>query len=129
MTALDLPLEVQARLLDFSEYLPESKQADFARRVSDRVGHLIKDHPRTLIFSALGGVLGEVLDNLLTFSLPFSEAVVCLTADRASEMIGAGAGISGFIRDRKAVGHRELLRRFVREEVQDIVNSETGAWV
>jgi hypothetical protein len=117
-TAIDLPLDAQERLLDFAEQLPESKRAQFVKNVAHRVGDLAKDHPRTIIFAALGWVLGEIIDNLLTIKIPFSEIVVCLTADRASEIMGAGAGIAGFIRDRKAKAEREAVARVVGEELR-----------
>ncbi|WP_031385364.1 hypothetical protein [Desulfonatronum thiodismutans] len=63
MTATDLPLEAQERLLDFAEHLPETKRFLFIKNVAERVGDLAKNHPRTIIFSALGWVLGEMVDN------------------------------------------------------------------
>ncbi len=118
MNTAELPLDVQERLLDLAEKLPTSSQATFLRGVTAEIGGLLKDHPRTIIFAALGWVLGEVIDHLLTFDLPLSDVVLCLTVDRASDVLAVGGGVLGFLRDRNAIAERDAVSKVVARELR-----------
>lgn len=117
MTTVDSPLDVQERLLDLAERLPERRRSTFLRGVTSGIRELVTDHPRTIVYAALGWVLGEIIDNLLTFHLPLSDVVVCLTADCASDVLAVGGGVLGFLRDRKAIAEREAVANVIASEL------------
>jgi len=116
-----IPVDVQEKLLMVADHLPEDKRARFIQTVSHEVFQAVKDHPRTLIYGALGWVLGEILDHLLTFKIPFKDTIVVLTADRASD-IGLAAGlIKGFVDDRKAIAERDQMSRVVARGLKEAI--------
>jgi len=114
-----IPFEVQEKLLLFADELPADKRSKFIQTVTREVFTVVEDHPRTIIYAALGWVLGEIIDQLLTFKLPFKDIFICLTADCASDL-GAAAGlVTGFIEDRKAIAERDQMSRVVAKGIKD----------
>jgi len=127
MNTAELPLDVQEKLLDLAEKLPARTRSTFLQGVTSGIGELLSDHPQTVVFTALGWVFGEIIDHLLTFQLPLSDVVVCLTADRASDVFAIGGGVSGFIRDRKAIAERNAVSRVVASELRKALGEKNEA--
>ena len=126
MNTVDLPLDAQERLLDLAERLPIHSRSTFLRGVSSAIGELVTDHPRTIVYTALGWVLGEIIDHLLTFQLPLSDVIVCLTADRASDVLAVGGGVLGFLRDRKAIAERDAVAKVVANELRKAMGEKNA---
>jgi len=114
----DLPVHVKQQLLEISQKLPENVRSNFLREARGRILELALDHPNTVVFTAAGWILGELIDNLLTVPVPFSEFVLELTADQASN-IGGLLGFSyGFFKDQKRDNLRAQIHSVIAEELQ-----------
>jgi hypothetical protein len=114
----DLPNGVKAKLLELAQKLPESARKGFLVKAATRLGDLALDHPNTIVFAAAGWVLGEMVDNLLSIPVPFTELVVELTADHASELGLLGGSLYGFVRDRKKDALRSEVTEIIAQELR-----------
>lgn len=112
----DMPITLKARLNDLARRLPEGKRGQFVRNVVAKVGDIAKEHPRTVVYGVFGWVLGSLLDNVLTFGIPFSETAWQLTGDRASH-VGILVGTTlGFLDDRKDLAVARTIHNCMRQE-------------
>jgi len=118
-----LPRKLVEKLLREAGKLPESAQARFVRNAAQRLTWIVTDHPRTIVYSALGWVVGEVLDHVLTIPIPFTKTVVHLTADHAHEIAPMLGGVLGFFEDRTERLNRHRVARVIREEFQHAFNT------
>lgn len=115
----DLPVSFKERLLELAKRLPAAGQAPFVKASANRLGQLALQHETTIVYGAIGFLLGELLDNYLTISVPFSEIVICLTGDHASTAIGAGSALVGLWRD--------IQKNDIRKQVAEILGTELKA--
>jgi len=116
--AIDLPLEIKERLVLLAKKLPEAAQSEFVRQATKRLSEIAADHPRTIVFTAAGWVLGELIDNILTIDLPFSDVVVCLTADKAGDIGGVAGALYGFFEDKQRQSERRQIAKIIGEELR-----------
>ena len=111
-----LPTGIKEKIVSLAKKLPQSARADFLIKVNSRLGGVALEHPNTLFFAATGWVVGEVIDNLLTFHIPFTDMLVEVTADQASQFMLVGGSVYGFMRDHRKNDTREMIRRIIAEE-------------
>lgn len=114
-----IPLAMKKKLLEIAGYLPAAARSQFVRNTSQRIGGLVAEHPRTILYGAGGWLLGEALDNLLTFNLPLSGPTISLTGDVASGLGGVAGTLYGFCVDRGKAGDSNRIAKIVREEFQN----------
>jgi hypothetical protein len=114
-----IPVDVQEKMLLVADHLPPDRRAKFLETVSRETMAAIADHPRTLVYGALGWVLGEILDHLLTFRLPWTDVAFCLTAHHASELGAAAGMVKGFMEDRRAIAQRDQMSHAVARAIKE----------
>ena len=114
----DLPLAVKERLLELSQRLPEAARSPFIQGASKRLKDLGSQYENTLVFAAVGWVVGEILDNVLV--IPFTQ--IGPTGDNASQLGMMISGLFGFAKDRKEAKRlkeeQERVLTIIREELQ-----------
>lgn len=117
MTATELPISVKEQLLELSKRLPEAARSPFIQNTSRRIKELACEYENTLIYAAVGWVVGEIIDTVLT--VPFLGS---LTGDNASQIGMMVSGLLGFAKDRKKVKQlkeeQERVLTIIREELQ-----------
>jgi len=94
--SFDLPVKTKDDLLRLSEYLPETKRRTFLRNTARQLGKLAREYPNTLVYAAVGWLLGTIVDHLLKFHIPFTDVVETLTGDYAGPigfLLGALFGL------------------------------------
>jgi hypothetical protein len=114
----DLPLRSKQTLVRLAARLPPATRSEFLRNTLQRLEQVALSHPKTLTYGALGWILGEFVDHILTIHVPFTQGLTCLTGDKASQvglLIGA---LNGFLEDRAANQQHAVVARIVCEEVQ-----------
>jgi len=112
-SAANLPYEVKKKLLALSGHLPESARGDFLRRAGSRLSELALEHPRTIVFTALGFTLGSLLEAITT--IPYIE--IELLGDLPTQLGTMGGAGYGFWKDREAAAIRNRVAVIVREEM------------
>ena len=115
---IDLPVSVKERLLQLSANLPEPSRGDFLRNVTNRLSNVVLEHPNTIVFTALGWLLGEILDHLLAVHVPFSDIVLCLTGGKLSSALMVGGALYGVYRDIQKERLRSEIAQIVGEELR-----------
>jgi len=121
-----LPTEIKEKIISLAKRLPQSERADFLIKISSRLGGVALEHPNTLFFAATGWAVGEIIDNLLTFHIPFSETIIELTADQASQLLMAGGSVYGFMRDHRKNDSRDMIRKIFAEEFSAHRSAQQG---
>lgn len=115
----DLPNDLKAKLLEFAKRIPgEDRKRNFLRNVTSRLGELACQFEDTLIFSAAGWVVGQLVDNLLTVEIPLTELAVALTGDEASTVGALGGAAIGLYRDFGKANERKRIATIVGEELR-----------
>lgn len=114
----DIPLSVKERLLELCQRLPEGARAEFIQNTTRRIKDVASRYESTLMYGAVGWVIGEILDNVLV--IPFTSWA--LTDDNASQIGMLLGGLLGFGKDRKKKNQlnkeREEILTIIREEIQ-----------
>jgi hypothetical protein len=118
----DLPLQSKQTLVRLAARLPPAARSKFLRNTLQRLEQLAVAHPKTLTYAALGWVLGEVIDHILTIHIPFTEGLRCLTGDQASQVGLVIGALNGFLEDRATNQQHAVLTRIVAEEVQSALS-------
>ena len=113
-----IPLDIKAKLLILAKKLPEAARSQFVKRTAIRISEVAAEHPRTITYTVAGWVLGQLIDNILTIDMPFSDLVVCLTADKASDLGGVAGALYGFFEDKQAQSQRRQIARIIGEELR-----------
>ncbi|GAB4135077.1 hypothetical protein [Thermopirellula anaerolimosa] len=116
----DLPVHLQEQLLQLAEHLPEKARAGFLKRTAAALSDLTVEYKNTLVFAVVGWMLGELLDNLLSVRIPFTDFVFELTADQLSNLGLLTGMVYGLSKDK----NEEATRRKVADKVADIVAQE-----
>lgn len=122
---MDLTTEQQKVVLRYADRLEENQQSEFWKQFKPYYTHLTeicKDHPRTIGFSVLGLLAGELVDCLLTVSVPFYEEV-CLTGDMGSSMGGCVGAVIGYVQDRERIADRDQKHRTVDAALKQFCES------
>ena len=113
-----IPLDIKAKLLILAKKLPEAARSQFVKRTARRISEVAAEHPRTITYTVAGWVLGQLIDNILTVDMLFSDLVVCLTADKASDLGGVAGALYGFFEDKQAQSQRREIARIIGEELR-----------
>lgn len=113
-----LPLAAKEKLLRLARRLPENSQSEFLSRLGNRIAELAYEYPNTLVFASLGWLLGEIIDQLLTISIPYSELTLCLTGGRVGLAGFVGGVIYGLFRDHEERRLRQRVQHIVVEELR-----------
>jgi hypothetical protein len=123
-TATELPISVKEQLLELSKRLPEAARSPFIQNTSRRIKTLASEYENTLVYAAVGWVIGEIMDTVLT--VPF---IGSLTGDNASQIGMMISGLLGFAKDRKEAKRlkeeQERVLTIIREELQSSLQIET----
>lgn len=120
----DLPVSVKERLLEFSRQLPDTTRGSFLSRTADRLAELAEHHSNALVFAAVGWLLGEILDHVLTVHVPFSELAICLTGGKISGIGLVAGALYGLSRDIQEQSTRAEVARVVGEELRRVLAAE-----
>ena len=114
MTTQEIPLKIKEQLLELSAKLPENKRQQFISGASSRLKELSHQYENTLVYAAVGWVLGEVLEHFATVPVLNVELF-----DGASETGGLIGGLLGFMKDRKTRAKEEEQAKKVAQIIQD----------
>jgi membrane associated rhomboid family serine protease len=114
----DIPIRVAEQLLEIARRLPEATRSEFARNTTRRLSELALEHPRTIVFGAAGWIFGQIIDNVFTTQIPFTDIVIALTADKASDLGATGGALYGFFLDREKAAERTRVAKIVGEELR-----------
>lgn len=123
----DLPLSIKERLLELASKLPEEKRKQFITSTSSRMKELSLDYQNTLLYAAVGWVIGEISEQVLTIpsAIPLVGGHELL--DGASETSGLIGGLLGFLKDRKANAKEQedarRITRIIQEELAKAINA------
>ena len=120
MTNNDLPYELKEKLLNFAQRLPETKRQQFltntCRDIVDFSGRFIRDHKYSIVYGAIGYVVGHLLDQATTVTVPlvgifrpFSNTFALFG------LVGVGYG---FLKDQEIYWFENILKRNIREALQ-----------
>ncbi len=115
---VDLPLKVKEHLLYLAAKLPVAARSQFIKNTTERLKELALQHPNTLVYAAAGWLLGELLDNIFTINVPFSDAILALTADKASDVGLLSGALFGLYTDVHKQNERQKVARIVGEELR-----------
>lgn len=67
----DIPTDVKENLLELASRLPSAAQSQFIRNTTEKLRDLSLQYQNTLVYTAVGWVVGEIIDNVLT--IPFTK--------------------------------------------------------
>jgi len=118
----DIPLQVKDHLLELSARIPEAARSEFIQNTATRLNELTHTYENTLVYAAVGWVVGEIFDHLLVVPI----AGWSLTGDNASQIGALIAALLGFAKDRKKAKklkeEQERVLTIIREELQASLN-------
>ena len=63
----DIPTDVKENLLELADRLPSAAQSQFLRNTTEKLRDLSLQYQNTLVYTAVGWVVGEIIDNVLTY--------------------------------------------------------------
>jgi len=112
----DIPMDVKEKLLELASRLPSHAQSPFIRNTSEKLRDLSLHYQNTLVYTAVGWVVGEIIDNFLT--IPFTNGL-SVTGDRASDLGALIGGLSGFFSDQKRAKQLEEEQKRVAKIISD----------
>jgi hypothetical protein len=99
-----IPITLKNQLLELSRHLDPTARGGFLRNVTRRLDDLGLTYPRTVVYAAAGGCLGQVID-----------AITGFPAGLPGLLAG---GLFGLHRDLNADAAEDLVRRIIQEEFQ-----------
>lgn len=114
----EIPFEIKEKLVLLARKLPEAARSEFVRGASRKIHDVASDHPRTFIYAAAGWMLGELIDHVLSIHIPLSDVVICLTADKASEVGVVAGALFGFYEDTQRQAERRQVAKIIGEELR-----------
>jgi hypothetical protein len=114
----ELPITIKRKILELAKRVPAAAQSDFVRRSADKIGDVALEYPNTIVFSVLGLLVGEIVDNLLTIDSPFGDTVAELTGDHASTILGIAGGAFGLTQDVQSNAIRRKIASILGDELR-----------
>ena len=119
----DIPMDVKEKLLELASRLPSHAQSPFIRNTTDKLRDLSLQYQNTLVYTAVGWVVGEIIDNVLT--IPFTEW--SLTGDRSSDLGALIGGLAGFFSDqkraKKLAEEQKRVAKIISDELKNAISS------
>lgn len=121
----DIPLEVKENLKELASRLPLSAQSQFIRNTTEKLRDLSLQYQNTLVYTAVGWVVGEIIDNILT--IPFTK--LSPTGDGASDLGALIGGLAGFFSDQKRARKMQEEQKRVAEIISEEFRNAMAASV
>jgi hypothetical protein len=121
---LDLPVSVKERLLELAKQLPDTMRGSFLSRTADRLADLAAHHSNAIVFAAVGWLLGEIIDHVLTVHVPFSDLALCLTGGKISGIGLVAGALYGLSRDIQEQNIRAEVALIIGEELRRVLGAE-----
>ena len=119
----DIPTDVKENLLELADRLPSAAQSQFIRNTTEKLRDLSLQYQNTLVYTAVGWVVGEIIDNVLT--IPFTEW--SLTGDRSSDLGALIGGLAGFFSDqkraKKLAEEQKRVAKIISDELKNAISS------
>jgi hypothetical protein len=119
----DIPTDVKENLLELASRLPSAAQSQFIRNTTEKLRDLSLQYQNTLVYTAVGWVVGEIIDNVLT--IPFTEW--SLTGDRSSDLGALIGGLAGFFSDqkraKKLAEEQKRVAKIISDELKNAISS------
>lgn len=119
----DIPTDVKENLLELASRLPSAAQSQFIRNTTEKLRDLSLQYQNTLVYTAVGWVVGEIIDNVLT--IPFTEWSP--TGDRSSDLGALIGGLAGFFSDqkraKKLAEEQKRVAKIISDELQKAISS------
>lgn len=119
----DIPTDVKENLLELASRLPRSAQSQFIRNTTEKLRDLSLQYQNTLVYTAVGWVVGEIIDNALT--IPFTDW--SFSGDRTSDLAAMIGGLSGFFSDqkraKKLAEEQKRVAKIISDELQNAISS------
>ena len=119
----DIPMDVKEKLLELASRLPSHAQSPFIRNTTEKLRDLSLQYQNTLVYTAVGWVVGEIIDNVLT--IPFTEW--SLTGDRSSDLGALIGGLAGFFSDqkraKKLAEEQKRVAKIISDELKNAISS------
>ena len=119
----DMPVETKAKLLELAKRLPDHARSPFVKNSASRLQALAIQYPNTLVYTAVGFVAGEVLDNLLTVNLPLTEIGGCLIGDYGSHLGAVLGTVLGFQKDLERDDMNKRVSAILGEELRSAMGA------
>lgn len=116
--SLEMPIDVKKKLMDLAEQLPRDRRAVFLKNVTNSIADLAADHPTPIVYAAVGWIIGQLLESILTFHIPLSDIVVQLASDRLSEWLAALGFGAGAIQEVRNSPERTAIAKIVQKEIR-----------
>ena len=120
----DLPVSVKERLLELTRHLPDASRGQFLASAARRLSGLALEYTDALVFAAVGWLLGEILDHVLTVTVPFSDVILCLTGGKLSKVGFVLGTLYGLSRDIQKQQIRRDVARIIGEEIRRALATE-----
>jgi len=119
----DIPTDVKENLLELADRLPSAAQSQFIRNTTEKLRDLSFQYQNTLVYTAVGWVVGEIIDNFLT--IPLTDWTI--TGDRSSDLGAMIGGLSGFFSDqkraKKLAEEQKRVAKIISDELQNAISS------
>lgn len=123
-TFAEMPVELQETILHEARKLPKGpSRADFVRSLTRRTGKLLGHYRCTVSYGLIGMVLGEVIDQALSFALPehmlipkgMRGKMIEPTLGLMDKVLAVTVGWMGWKNDRRRNGQVSSVRQALRE--------------
>jgi len=122
----DIPTDVKENLLELASRLPSAAQSQFIRNTTEKLRDLSLQYQNTLVYTAVGWVVGEIIDNVLTIPIPGTGGWP-ITGDRSSDLGAMIGGLSGFFSDqkraKKLAEEQKRVAKIISDELQNAISS------
>ena len=122
----DIPMDVKEKLLELASRLPSHAQSPFIRNTSEKLRDLSLQYQNTLVYTAVGWVVGEIIDGVLTIPIPGTGGW-SLTGDRSSDLGAMIGGLAGFFSDqkraKKLAEEQKRVAKIISDELQNAISS------
>jgi len=116
----EVPKSVIEVLRKASAKIPQEKIEGFIRRCSKSIFEIVNDHPSAISYSALGAIVGKVLDRILEVNIPFY-GTVRLTMGCGWIGLGLFGCYKGYQKDNEEKNFTDRVRKVVEQEYAKVI--------
>ena len=122
----DIPTDVKENLLELADRLPSAARPQFIRNTNEKLRDLSLQYQNTLVYTAVGWVVGEIIDNVLTIPIPGTGGW-SPTGDRSSDLGAMIGGLAGFFSDqkraKKLAEEQKRVAKIISDELKNAISS------